>query len=65
MNVTVLLICSLQKNIGSGSKSKKKKKGLPTYSTVKVRVGERGNKHFFNCGLKEIYSWKVVIIRHC
>ena len=27
--------------------SKKKKKSLPTYLTLKVRVGERGNKHFF------------------
>jgi hypothetical protein len=55
MNVTVLLICSLQKNICSGSyivnPKKKKKKSLPTYPSLKVRTGERGNKHFFNCGL--------------
>ena len=49
MNVTVLLFCSQQKNICSGSQSKKKKKKPAYLPTLKIRVGERGNKQFFNC----------------
>ena len=51
MYVKVFSICFTHKKRVLVSKKKKEKKSLPTYPTLKVRVGERGNKHVFNCSL--------------